>query len=227
METVTKAKPGALIGFFALLTYGIVVIYLINFGSRGTFESANVFFVTLVASGVISAAALKYQKIIKWFDIPQKKDWYYLPLGYAGMMAAAFILGGMGGSLGILAALSVGGVILSYQLYKTESILIPIFTHALYNITAIVLAAASVIPLSTSPIYVPTFGVTNITPANFISQAGFQFIATAPAEEMLRLSVASGAVLLFRTGLKLSYGIAIATWVAAHTALSYHVTLPF
>ena len=225
---ISRARPDALVGILCLLPFFIGAILLYSFagGETANFAIAVIFFMIFLASIMFSMYAQKFDHQIKWFDAPELKDWPYLAVGVGGMLAAAFLITAfIPGNIGILIGLGVGGIGLGYALYKTESVFIAWIAHSSYNAIVITLASASIIPLSKSPFYVPSFSFEGVNPSDLVSQIFLQFAAVGLAEELLKVSIAIGVALLFTKNKKVAIGIAVVLWVLLHVILSYPIRL--
>lgn len=191
-----------------------------------------------------------YNNVIRWKDKPRKDDFIYffaiplgkyrlgkltvIPFGLVAMLVFGLVVPFFLGVIGILIALGIGGLVLGVQLQRSKSFFIPWITHFMYNSMALILASASILPLSASPFYVPDFSrmlaaqlpASSIT-TQFSYNIALQLIAVSFSEEFLKISMAVGSHLAFRTGPKGSIAIAVFAWTMLHTILSYRLFLNF
>jgi hypothetical protein len=243
-----RAKPQALFGLLGMIVpYGLGVILLTTFvggSSAANFNTVTAFAIIGGFSFMFLMAMQPYNKDLVWFDSPDKKDLVYLfalplggkkvvPFGLAGLLVFGLFLPQWFGVYGILVALGIGGGVLGYQLKKSQSVFIPWSTHFMYNSVAVLMASFSIIPLAASPIYVPDFGsliADRLPTASLFTQLslslGMQLVVVTLAEELLKVSIAVGATLLFkRAGVGFAIGLSIVLWTILHTVLSYKLYL--
>lgn len=228
-----NANSRNVLGVFLLLPYFIAVTLLSAFGDGGLFESALVFSVILITSFSFSQMARMqgHEPFLWWSGAFDRGDLKYIGFGILGLLGSVFIVtAAIPGATGILIALGIGGGILAYTLIKTETILVPVFIHSIYNLVVIALAGGffsflglSAFPLTSSPIFVPSFGFDLHDANNFVSQAFLQFALVSMGEEMLKVSLALGVSLFLTRNKYVMFGTAAVLWSLLHAILAYRV----
>ena len=230
MSAVQTSNSRTVLGLLLLAPFFIALILLSTFKGE-TFESAIVFFILALASLFFAflARSLGWEPF-RWlsgkFD---RHDLKYIGLGIVGLLGSVFVITSIiPGTIGILIGLGAGGIVLSYLLYKSQSIVVPWVVHAVYNILVIALAGGffsflglSAVPLTSQPLFIPNFGF-DLADANTFTQAAFlQFFAVALSEEALRVSLAAGIGMLFTRNPAVMLIGSTGLWVALHNILSY------
>lgn len=213
--------------------YFIALTLLSSFGEGSSLDSALVFIVIGITSLVFANIARNNGfEPFKWYsgklDPHERK---YLGIGIIALLAVVFGTTMVyPGPEGILVALLLGGFVLAFMLFKTETIIVPWFIHAAYNLTVLALAGGffsfagfSAVPLSASPIYVPSFALDPASVQSFFMSGVMQFFFVAFAEEMMKVSLALGVGMILNKNPKVMLGISVFLWVILHSILSYRV----
>lgn len=183
--------------FFA--TTGIVVGYFLLEARtleefRGIVTFVHIFGISLlimVFLAVITPLKHRMRGENSQFFFNQKipiKKLIWLGFGIAGVFGISYLAVQVDSKIiGILGS----GAFLSIAFFKTNSAIIPILIHGIYNSTVVWLRGIPNSFLSSSPIYVPDIGVSNEFLGEFGSEVILQIFLIATAEEMFRILIIS------------------------------------
>lgn len=225
----TSQKSHTLIGWLCIMPYFIGLVFLSYYGGT-KLESALIFivmgFFSLFAAHKAHSAGIKP---FKWWDGEfNKQDLKFIGIGYGSLLAIVLAITHVfgGGAIAILVALIGGGVMLYFTMYKGQTVLVPLIVHGTYNVTALALASASIMPLSAFGLYVPNFAFEAGRPVDFITLIILQYGFVSFGEEFLKISLALG-IFAFTKNKNLGIAVSIIMWAILHSILSYRVQLPF
>lgn len=160
----------------------------------------------------------KINGTLRWHFTPKPKSMIYIPIGLAVMFLSTIVFPMVfESSSALFLGLAAITGILSFQLYRTESIVVPWITHAIYNAAFVAMAALGV---SISPIlFIPNFFFDGVGHTDLTAQIILQVIFVAGAEELTRVSVAMAVITgLMRTKM-VGIGISAFLWLLLHLVL--------
>jgi len=152
--------------------YGLLFISVTKFGDRIAGKNARLFFFHPVT----------FRDII-----------FYVPLGIGGAFLFSMIAGfsGLDPISGRIFAIAGAGFVFSFILWHKKSVLLLILAHGLFNSIVLMMRAnaSTAEILSSNPFPVPEIGITIGSLNVLASEALFNVLIVAPAEEFFRLIV--------------------------------------
>lgn len=238
MAQTTKPKGSKIaLGFLLVVPLFIGYALLSNFpaggGEGATYNSLIIFYVMggFAWMGALYAYLIKYQPF-KWWDGEfTMQDWAFVAIGFIAMIIIVFFITTyMQGPVGIIIALTLGGIVLAGLFWKSQNILMPILAHAIYNVVVIVIASGalgSVVALDAGKMGVPTYAVDPIGPQDLFQQLLIQLTAVGMSEEILKVSTAIGLTILLRTHIAIAMLISVLGWATLHSTIAYPVIIDF
>lgn len=216
------------LGWFLIIPWFLGLGLLYAFGG-GTFESIVTFGIIGIWS--LSVSLFAYSKGIKpfeWMGRFDKSDAGYLVIGIVGLLASVYLTTAIiPGNEGILTALFLGGIVLAVVLIKSQNILVPIGSHAIYNFIVVMIVAVgapgTTVPLANTP-FSPTFEFGALTSQDTFIQLVLQIIVGS-AEELLKVGVALGIYIMLARNVAVAWVLSIAAWTFLHAVQSYVIEL--
>lgn len=165
-----------------------------------------------------------------WMENPVHRYWM-IPAGFFGVLGVSYVAAIANQPFwGIF----FGGFIMLFILFETRAILAVILIHGAFNSLVLGIQSGflgnSLIPLATTGIgMIPIIGNGIPMIAPIFSEIGFQFFLVATAEEVLKIVVIAGFIILFKgyyqenTPFKwIGGGFAVTIWSYMHYIVSLH-----
>lgn len=180
----------------------VLFFLLSNVNKEIEFRSTLIFMTVFIASFLLLLVlgqfsgrvqqATKGEGNIRFFfmqDITKEKL-IYVPVGLAGVIGASFLAVSLDFGYSALIGIFLSGMIMLYAFFMTNSILIPILIHGIYNSIVVVMRAG--IPnnfLAEAPISVPEIAISISGLSQLASEILFQNVLVATSEEMFKVLI--------------------------------------
>lgn len=164
-----------------------------------------------------------------WQTDPNIKTIKWVGISLAGMFAIVALSVTLNSPL---LGIGLSGVILMVAFVKTNSILVPVFAHGIYNsfvVTAKATGLELLVFLDQSPIGVPFIDIGIGGLSTIYSEVIWQFMLVATAEELMKVAILVFVVILlknrFEKGNQIWIGgiIAVIIWTMMHTVQALSV----
>lgn len=197
--TIWKVISASMIVIFFFLLTNVSLCTAQQFCSTQIFETiliASFLMVTMImVLQFISGGKLGQlrNKILVLFFFREWKwrNLLYIPLGLIFVFGGAFAGSAINSPL---MSIGIAGVVMLFTLYRTNTVLVPIMIHGIYNSIIIYLrtggvSASLVHTLSLSTTFVPSFGNNLASYYGLTTEIVFQVFLVAVAEEMFKIFV--------------------------------------
>lgn len=196
-DTVIVNGTVQTVTYFLLSVIVIFFFILVNLDKDIEFKSTLVFMTLFMSSYLILIGLsitpkignrLKNPQVLLFFqhDVTPRKL-LYIPVGTAISFVFSLIVSniGLSQSDGSLLAIIGSGVVMMVIFLRTFSLLIVIGIHASFNSLIMLLTEGNL--LASTPISIPTIGISLGEANKLTSEIIFQYFLVAPAEEMFKM----------------------------------------
>jgi len=164
-----------------------------------------------------------------WQEDPTLKNIKWIGISLGGIFVAVALSVSLNSPL---IGIGLSGAILMVAFVKTNSLLIPVFAHGIYNSFVVTVKSTGLeflTFLDQSPILVPVVDIGIAGISNLYSEIIWQFMLVATAEELMKIAILVFVVLIlrgrFEKGNQIWIGgiVAVVIWTMMHTVQALSV----